>query len=198
MMTANDAYYTMKANHDALIRLGRIEHIKDALNTMDADARAEVMEHLKSLDTERTDSGTTAFVLSDNDDAPMVTTHESDMLPAGDYYVGDLCYVLEGDIWNAMIESSTPHGKVDVITVDGQSYLSSSVETAHGDGTYYDQHGFEYGVDSGTIGVVDARINNYKNMSGAHLVHFNEPFKVSYDRESGVISIGDLRIPTDD
>lgn len=80
------------------------------------------------------------------------------MMKAGIYWVGDLCYVLDGkdkaDQWDQVCDLFFKGG-------DGEYLLDADLDiqfamgsTAYGDGTYLDREAREYPVDSGTIGCV--------------------------------------------
>lgn len=75
-------------------------------------------------------------------------------LPAGTYYIGDLCYVL-GDRWDEVcdliIGDDTCRDGVFTLK-DGTRFAMFT--TKYGDGEYYDQDGNSYSVDSGSIGCV--------------------------------------------
>lgn len=127
-------------------------------------------------------------------------------LPAGIYYVGDLCYVVDDNEWREYCDRSFPNGDNDEVV--GVFQASSGVSyamfgTMHGDGVYVDNYNNEYPVDSGSIGCIpvsevwnaldDPNIKRLGNV-----VTFTEPFKVSYDFETGLISIGNIDIMTGD
>ena len=91
------------------------------------------------------------------------------------YYVGDLCYVLDNDVWNEVC-NQTPfdNSTFEFELSDGRKYLLFS--TAYGDGTYNDNEGNPYSVDSGTIGaikvddIVDTKgLNNAVNNGLGHI-----------------------------
>lgn len=75
-------------------------------------------------------------------------------LKAGTYHIGDLCYVLDkewSEVCNLIIDGDVV--KEGLFTLaDGREFVIFG--TAYGDGVYEDQYGFEYPVDSGTIGAV--------------------------------------------
>jgi hypothetical protein len=129
------------------------------------------------------------------------------MMPAGKYYIGDLCYVMDSDEWDEFC----------AITIKGNNCIDGEFElpdgrrfatygTRWGDGEYRDQHGNAYSVDAGLIGCIrveDIRANKYDNISelGA-ILEFTEPFETSGGREhyqkwDGVIRIGHVEIVTD-
>ena len=79
------------------------------------------------------------------------------MMPAGKYYVGDLCYVMH-DEWDEACslffqgrkDNGCNEGEFNLR--DGRRFVSYS--TKWGDGTYKDQFGKQYGVDAGIIGLL--------------------------------------------
>lgn len=124
-------------------------------------------------------------------------------LPAGEYWVGDLCYVL-GDRWDEFCDT----------TISGQECLSgeftlpdgtrfASYGTAWGDGLYYDDLHNSYGVDAGLIGCVlvsDIAESQRKNLKDGHVHVFDEPFLTGYldphEDNPGEIFFGTLVIDT--
>lgn len=76
------------------------------------------------------------------------------ILPAGKYYIGDLCYVL-GDMWDEvchLIFDGETEGKLLELK-SGTKFVY--FHTAYGDGTYRDSTGeYEFSVDAGLIGAV--------------------------------------------
>ena len=71
------------------------------------------------------------------------------------YYVGDLCYVLDDttyeELFGLVEDDCLTKGKF-VTLKDGRKFFLG--RTAHGDGGYFGSDGQQYGVDSGTIGIV--------------------------------------------
>lgn len=68
------------------------------------------------------------------------------------FYIGDICYVLEDDIYyDVWGKQNFPDG---IIEVPGTGLSFAVGGTAYGDGTYSDNHGNYYEVDAGVIGVV--------------------------------------------
>ena len=71
------------------------------------------------------------------------------------YFIGDLCYVLSdewGDVCDLTLDPLNDEDDREFQFDDGREFLMMS--TAYGDGTYIDQFGNQYPVDSGTIGAV--------------------------------------------
>ena len=68
------------------------------------------------------------------------------------YYVGDLCYVMH-DEWNEVCNIVTFTNEDSAYELeDGRQFFM--LNTAYGDGTYNDQVGRPYSVDSGSIGAI--------------------------------------------
>jgi hypothetical protein len=131
-----------------------------------------------------------------------LVANERVTLPAGKYYVGDLCYVLH-DIWKEYCElrEDNIRNPGEHLVVQGREIVNFN--TAYGDGSYQDHAGdFEFWVDSGTIGVIrysDIIDEERKNIDhdGMQVLDFPKPFDVYID-EYHTIHIGNLAIPTDD
>ena len=124
-------------------------------------------------------------------------------MPAGKYYIGDLCYVMHPE-WDECCElffpaNHPPRGVEGEFTLaDGRRFASFG--TAYGDGGYRSNIGTYHSVDSGSIGCIrmeDIRDNQYNNIEelGA-FVEFTEPFEVSEDQ--GLIVFGHVQIETAD
>lgn len=123
-------------------------------------------------------------------------------LPAGEYYIGDPCYVIADntddsiDEWHAFLDksgmfSSTAANEAYFDYKDHKVWMH---HTAYGDGEYQDQEEKEYGVDSGLIGVVPVEVTDKELLdetvkgNDGHLKTFKEEFNVFY--EDGTFFIG--------
>jgi hypothetical protein len=122
-----------------------------------------------------------------------------DKLPPGEYYVGDLCYVLSGDSWDELhslcfVGEDIREGIFELH--DGR--VLATFGTAYGDGTYISTLGTKHSVDSGSIGCILLSSIEKGSANIARLgavVVFDEPFSPSSDGET--ISFGNkLQIPT--
>jgi hypothetical protein len=118
-------------------------------------------------------------------------------MQAGQYYVGDLCYVL-GDRWDEVCDLIIDGHKC----LDGVFTLKDGTQfgifsTAHGDGFYTDQEGREYPVDSGSIGcvLVSSITPGELEKAGGNLIDFEWNF-TPYESD-GLIEIGHISIMTD-
>ena len=125
-------------------------------------------------------------------------------VPAGRYYVGDLCYVIKAnDLWNKVVDAMFPNGQnecVDgLLEVEGHQMVSYS--TMYGDGTYYG-NGHRFPVDAGLIGLIslDTLEAMGHELDIKHLLdhgtvrHFVEDFECS--SENGTLQFGSLFIDT--
>lgn len=122
-------------------------------------------------------------------------------MPAGRYYIGDLCYVMH-DVWDEAVSLMFPPNHSGQ-GVDGEFTLRdgrrfANFGTRWGDGTYTSNIRTRHLVDSGSIGCIrveDIRDNTYDNIEtlGA-VVEFAQPFEVSED--SGLICFGAVEIET--
>lgn len=120
-------------------------------------------------------------------------------MPAGDYYVGDLCYVMH-DCWDEVIsvmfdddeDGRGRHG--EFVLKDGRRFAVYG--TAYGDGVYHDEQLNAYPVDAGLIGCILVSDIIVKDQSVANqnidmgIVHtFPRDFKTGY-ADYGVIDFG--------
>ena len=133
------------------------------------------------------------------------------MLPAGKYYVGDLCYVMHqewDEVCSLFFKGRNDHGCNEGIfkLKDGRQFVSYN--TKYGDGGYYDQFGNEYGVDAGLIGCIalkDIDLTMDENSTdGGQIIEFKHDFTVQGRQDGtsrndwdGVIKIGHIVIETD-
>lgn len=123
------------------------------------------------------------------------------MMPAGTYYVGDLCYVMDNDEWDQFCS----------ITISGMNCLSGEFNmpdgrrfatygTRWGDGEYQDQYGNRYGVDAGLIGCIkldDIKVDKFDILSKLGSVFtFGTDFDTS-STDAGLIKFGHIHIDTD-
>ena len=126
-------------------------------------------------------------------------------MPAGEYYIGDLCYVMSEEEWLEICDITIQGTRVlegEFQLKDGRRFAMYS--TAYGDGWYYDYYGHSYSVDSGSIGcirITDIKANKHKNLldSGA-IQHFDTDFVTGGGRGEpdweGTIQFGHVVIET--
>ncbi len=123
-------------------------------------------------------------------------------MPAGTYYIGDLCYCMDGEgewdrVCSLFEQNDRQSGKFEL---DGRVFVSCN--TMYGDGSYPDESGsYEFAVDAGLIGCINIdNINSdFKDWikSGYAQVTFATDFTVSVDSD-GLICFGHIEIPTGD
>lgn len=116
-------------------------------------------------------------------------------MPAGRYYVGDLCYILHNE-WDEVCSMVLGNNHVEgaFTLTDGRQFVMFS--TAYGDGVYLGTDGFEYAVDSGTIGCITVPedfMNPHPNL--AQIKVYTEEFNCKLI--GGVMTFGTLAIDTD-
>jgi len=111
------------------------------------------------------------------------------MMPAGKYYVGDLCYVLD-ELWDEVCENlSEGEHKLS----DGRKYVW--YHTKYGDGMYTSNIGTNHPVDAGLIGCIELGDEVSEDYDFGAIVEFKNPFKHGSD-EDGNIWFGHVLIPT--
>lgn len=127
------------------------------------------------------------------------------MMPAGKYYVGDLCYVMTDAEWDAFCDLTIDRMNCldgEFTMPDGRKFATYS--TQYGDGCYADQFGNQYGVDAGLIGCIRVEDINPEKLDGVSegAVHeFGTDFVTGGGRGvkgwSGTIQFGRVLIETD-
>ena len=75
------------------------------------------------------------------------------MMPAGEYYIGDLCYVMTDEEWEEFCSITI---STDDKCLDGEFQLKdgrrfATYGTMYGDGIYYDHYGYDNLLDFGAI-----------------------------------------------
>lgn len=128
-----------------------------------------------------------------------IRSNETFKMPAGRYFVGDLCYVMHPQ-WEEFCDLTI----VGNDCVDGQFALKNGVKfaqfrTEYGDGRYDDQLGNEYPVDAGLIGciLVDDISDTEAWMKGGNIIDFPADFEC-YAEEGGTLNFGHISIQTGD
>ena len=124
---------------------------------------------------------------------------DDDYMPAGKYWIGDLCYVMH-DKWDSFCNTTIVGDDV----IDGKITLDDgttvvSLTTAYGDGIYKDQKGHEYPVDAGLIGAipVDSITDPNANLSNGRIVNFMTDWNF-YKNYQGLLTFGNVEINTGD
>ena len=127
------------------------------------------------------------------------STEYTATFPAGEYYIGDLCYVMHaewGEVCNLMFAAAGDDMvEGDLPMADGRNIFLAS--TAYGDGEYLDNRSGVYPVDSGTIGVIavkDISDADRENISSGTVYTFDSEFSIT--AQNGLFNIGDIVIDT--
>lgn len=121
-------------------------------------------------------------------------------MPAGEYYIGDLCYVMHEE-WDEVCDHIcdwTNSGK----ETDGEFTLKDGRRfavygTFYGDGCYDDQYSNLYDVDSGTIGCIltsDISPADKVNITSGNVHMFEKEFQTS--SYEGKLFFGEVVIDT--
>lgn len=123
------------------------------------------------------------------------------LLPAGEYFIGDLCYIVPNDYWNDLCDQwfdKTKDGVVAQYTQKDETLITVyAFSTAYGDGTYVGSDGFKYGVDAGLIGIMPVTSEvKYEGREGDLYtrVKFDKEFMIATNGETLVF--GDIVIET--
>jgi hypothetical protein len=116
-------------------------------------------------------------------------------MPAGRYWIGDLCYVLE-DSWDGCCDlffAKGSSGEGEFQLKDGRKF--ASFRTKWGDGVYVSNQGSTHSVDSGTIGCILVKDTDggFVSSLGATF-EFDRPFEVS--SSNGLLKFGNITIDT--
>lgn len=115
-------------------------------------------------------------------------THKT-TLPAGKYYIGDLCYALADDIYDGVFGNIGGYDSGLYKKNDSEFFFVDN--TAYGDGMYGATDGNEFAVDAGIIGICPASMigkgtGREKDGDGGHIYEFKEPVKCTFN--SGVFT----------
>lgn len=118
-------------------------------------------------------------------------------MPAGKYYIGDLCYVMHEEWEEAcglFFAGRTDHGcnEGKFKLADGREFVNFN--TKYGDGEYFDGL-FSYGVDSGSIGCIRVEDVREELPPGAVVMAFLEDFECY--RDDNMLVFGYVEIDTD-
>ena len=122
------------------------------------------------------------------------------MMPAGTYYIGDLCYVMTDEEWDefcklTIVDHDCVHGEFTF--ADGRRFATYG--TKWGDGVYQSNINTKHSVDAGLIGcflVEDIKAEKYDDIESlGAIVTFEKDFK-TYEND-GLIVFGHVIINTD-
>ena len=128
---------------------------------------------------------------------------KKEVMKAGRYYIGDLCYILDDKDWSEVCDLTFPfnqnkHKDVASVELGGRFTLKngkiiSLYGTEHGDGTYQiknmkDNNIGKLHVDSGTLGCVMIKDKSELPMgSGYKTKTFKEDFELDYTNSGDIV-----------
>jgi len=98
-------------------------------------------------------------------------------IPAGTYYIGDLCYALSDDIYDNIFGGTGYCSGIYEEKATKRVFLVSN--TAFGDGMYPGSDGKEFGVDAGIIGICSVSLME-KSGNGGHVYTFKTPVRCKF------------------
>lgn len=114
--------------------------------------------------------------------------------PAGEYYIGDICYALSDDVYQNQWGDKFKYARgTHEITYKGVNDFLSVNSTTYGDGIYTDtSNSLDFEVDSGTIGIVNISLCDPKSIKdgkikGGHIIKSITP--VEFKSSKGVFEI---------
>ena len=108
-------------------------------------------------------------------------THEEKLkyiAPPGEYYIGDLCYVLGDEVYDTIFGGLGGYNS-GLYKEKGSERFFLVDNTAYGDGLYYGTDGKEFGVDAGIIGICPKSACK-KNDGGGKFYTFKDPVKCKF------------------
>jgi len=129
---------------------------------------------------------------------------KKEVMKAGRYYIGDLCYILDEKDWENVCDMIYPNFndeelyRLNTIELGGRFTLKSGkiislYGTEHGDGTYHiknmkDNNIGKLHVDSGTLGCVMIKDKSELPMgSGYKTKTFKEDFELDYTNSGDIV-----------
>ncbi len=98
-------------------------------------------------------------------------------LPAGEYYIGDLCYVLGDNVYDNIFGGTGYESGIYEEKGTGRIFVVDS--TAYGDGMYPGSDGNEFAVDAGIIGICSKSLMA-KDDGGGHMYTFDAPVRCKF------------------
>lgn len=130
------------------------------------------------------------------------------------YYIGDMGYVTTPQEWESYCYEIPVRQELlrqyNEGVIEKEHYFDGddtkvfyAFSTAYGDGTYLDQEGRRYSVDSGGLGAIDVRyltdkdkLKSVISKGLAHIIEMEELYPDRVNWESGVITFGEIVIDT--
>lgn len=98
-------------------------------------------------------------------------------LPAGTYYIGDLCYALSDDVYDKIFGGTGYSAGIYKERSTGHTFALA--HTAWGDGEFEGSDGKKFAVDAGIIGICSIALKK-KSGNGGHVYTFGSPVKCHF------------------
>lgn len=117
----------------------------------------------------------------DDWDFKKINPKKTYVLPAGTYYIGDICYVLADELYENVF-GGTGYECGLYTSRKGQFLVGS---TFAGDGAYCGSDEFDYAVDAGVIGIVSQTLLS-KETNGGKIYDF--PTEVHVTMQNGIFT----------
>lgn len=114
------------------------------------------------------------------------------------FYVGDICYVLQNNIYNDIwAEIGFPESLAGIPVLPGKEVdgvettetFNFAVKSTGGDGVFFDNEGYEYSVDAGVIGVVPLELCYQKGLNKGLGRILDIAGNVEFGFDAGIISV---------
>lgn len=99
------------------------------------------------------------------------------------FYIGDICYALNSKVYDEVWGGCGYMDGIHEVPGTGRSFAVAG--TAYGDGTYEDDHGRDYGVDAGVIGIVPGELA--ESTDGGH--YFEGAGTATFEAVDGMFDI---------
>lgn len=104
----------------------------------------------------------------------------SNVFPAGEYYIGDFCYLLNDEDYANIVYSRTMMNLINIKF----TFLFGNTAYHYRDGQYSDNQGYNhYSADSGTIGIINLPTEKLQQTAkelmkdnNAIIIKFDAPF----------------------
>lgn len=107
------------------------------------------------------------------------TTENTFVIPAGEYYIGDLCYALNETLYDKVFGG---YGYRDGVYRRKDASLLFAVAGTGGDGEFKATNGWKFPVDAGIIGVASKKLCDKEDNGGGHYVTLTSPTTCHFNR----------------
>lgn len=125
-------------------------------------------------------------------------THEKThkyIAPAGEYYIGDLCYAVESQVYDTIFGSLGGYDS-GLYKEKGTEHFFLVANTFAGDGRYYATDGKEFCVDAGIIGICPKALCK-QDGNGGQFYTFKDPVRCHFQNGIFEFRSGHIRLTID-